>query len=176
LIDEKNQKSLKELLKKIGDFPSIQKYGLKVSNTAWLVFQHSDNDIKFQKEGLKLMYECRKQNPDVPSVELTDLYYLTDRITFHQYGYQFFGTQNQEKRLIDLPEFMKLKFSSNPAFFCTKLVNEEYPENQRREPTNLEMFNLWNLAAKEYEKFGYSPSSIDENLFENLEKYKKGVS
>ena len=140
--DEENQVLLKQLLDKIGGFPSISEYGRYVSHTAWIVFQHADNDRLFQKKGLEMMYECRKQRSNEPSVELGDFYFLTDRITIALYGYQFFGTQNNKANLISLPDNIKINFARNPALFCTKLVEREFPKELRSSPSNLEMYHL----------------------------------
>ena len=89
-----------------------------------------------------------------PSVELIDFYFLTDRITIALYGYQFFGTQNNKANLISLPDNIRINFARNPALFCTKLVEREFPKELRTPPNNLEIYHLWLLAAQDSQKFG----------------------
>ena len=171
--DEENQASLRTLIKKIGGFPSIQEYGKNVAHTAWIVLQHADNDREFQKQGLELMLECRNHNHGVPSVGLTDFYYLADRITIGLYGYQFFGTQNQEAGLIALPKDFKANFEKNPALFCTKLALREYPRELRIKSNDSDLLNLWQLAAQDYTEYGIENLQADANVKKIEDRLKK---
>ena len=89
--DEENQVSLRQLFEKIGGFPGRSQYGKDITVTAWVVLQHDRRDSEFQKEGLRLMYECRNQDKNENQVELVYFYYLTDSITMVLHGYQFLG-------------------------------------------------------------------------------------
>ncbi len=86
-IDKDNTKKLKELIKNYG-WISINKFGRKTSSNAWLIAQHSDKDIDFQKYCLKLMNELKNNE-----VSKHDIAYLTDRILVAEGKSQRFGTQ-----------------------------------------------------------------------------------
>ena len=84
---EDNQTSLRQLIEKIGGFPGRPQYGKDVTVTAWAVLQRARRDSKFQKEGLRLIYECRNQDKNENQVELVYFYYLADSITMVLHGY-----------------------------------------------------------------------------------------
>jgi len=50
--------------------------GKKASQGAWLIAQHADHDLKFQKKCLKLLAEKLK----IKKVEPRNFAYLTDRV------------------------------------------------------------------------------------------------
>ena len=57
-IMKDNTKILKQIVSKQGCI-TISKFGLVASNCAWLIVQHSDYDLEFQKEYLRIMKENR---------------------------------------------------------------------------------------------------------------------
>ena len=58
-IMKDNTKILKQIVSKQGCI-TISKFGLVASHCAWLIVQHSDHDLEFQKEYLKIMKESRE--------------------------------------------------------------------------------------------------------------------
>jgi len=162
------QPSLKEFIAKIGGFPSLLEFGVEVVVAVWLIYQHSDYDKEFQKEGLRQMYEIKKQNPE--NISLVYFYYLTDRLTMGLYDYQFFGTQSDSENTVALPDNLRPYFLKNPALFCTKLVETELPENLRIEPTDHEMLELWQLAKDDNKQEDKGQDGIIPDF---LEKYSK---
>jgi hypothetical protein len=161
--------SLKELVTKIGGFPSLLEFGPKVVQTAWLIYQHSDDDKEFQKQGLTYMYEIRKQNPE--NISLVYFYYLTDRITTSLFDYQFFGTQSNGENLVTLPDNLKEYFKKNPTLFCTKLVETELPENLKIPPKNSEMLELWQLAKEDNPTYVQGTEGQNGMVYDFLAKY-----
>jgi hypothetical protein len=83
-----NTKKLKNLIKTYG-FPSISLVGLKGTRDAWLIAQHSDYDLKFQKRYLAMMKKLTKKK----EVLLQNLAYLTDRVRESSGLPQIYGTQ-----------------------------------------------------------------------------------
>ena len=86
-IDKENTKRLKKVINKI-DWPKSEIFGKKIENFSWVIVQHSDFDIPFQKKCLKLIQKLpnlkhRKQN----------IAYLTDRILVNKRRKQIYGTQ-----------------------------------------------------------------------------------
>lgn len=58
-IMKDNTKILKQIVSKKGCI-TILKFGLVASHCAWLIVQHSDHDLEFQKEYLRIMKESRE--------------------------------------------------------------------------------------------------------------------
>lgn len=86
-IDSENTGKLKEIIKQIG-WPNKTKVGDEASKGAWLIAQHADLDIEFQKS----CYELMKSEPENEVSEI-DIAYLYDRICVNEGRPQFFGTQ-----------------------------------------------------------------------------------
>jgi hypothetical protein len=82
---------MKEIIKQIG-WPTVSKVGKEISSSAWLLVQHADHDVEFQKECLELM----KAEPET-EVSKKDIAYLEDRICVNEDCPQIYGTQFTEK-------------------------------------------------------------------------------
>jgi hypothetical protein len=57
-VDKANTSRLKTIIDKIG-WPTISKVGEEASYAAWLIAQHADHDVSFQKKCLKLMLQVK---------------------------------------------------------------------------------------------------------------------
>ncbi len=80
------------LVKKIADkhgFPSYDLVGKESSNNYWMLVQHSDFDLPFQKKILKLM----KLEVDKKNASGQNYAYLIDRININEGKPQIYGTQ-----------------------------------------------------------------------------------
>ena len=86
-VDGRNTERMKEIIKEVG-WPTISKVGVEVSHLAWLLVQHADHDIEFQKHCLEMM---RGMPPG--EIQPKDLGYLEDRICVHEGKPQVYGTQ-----------------------------------------------------------------------------------
>jgi hypothetical protein len=86
-VDSNNTALLKQIIEKIG-WPTILKVGQEASEDAWLIAQHADLDVSFQKQCLELMK--KESDGEVPE---TDIAYLYDRICVNEGRSQFYGTQ-----------------------------------------------------------------------------------
>ena len=86
-VDANNTDQMKEILKQIG-WPTISKVGEDASNGAWLLVQHADRDVAFQKYCLDLL----KQEPE-HEVHPQDIAHLTDRVCVNSHIPQIYGTQ-----------------------------------------------------------------------------------
>lgn len=84
----KNTARLKNIIKKHG-WPTRSLVGSRASSLAWLIAQHSDHDIGFQKKALKLIQNAA----DRGEASRSDVAYLTDRILVHEGKKQLYGTQ-----------------------------------------------------------------------------------
>ena len=88
VVDQKNLTRMKQIVSDFG-WPTISLVGKKASHMAWLLVQHADEDLKFQKHCLNLMKEAIKKK----EVMLPDIAYLTDRVLVNQGKLQIYGTQ-----------------------------------------------------------------------------------
>lgn len=86
-VDKKNTERMKEIISEIG-FPTISKVGKEGNYNAWLLIQHADHDVEFQKMCLSLM-----KGVPLGEVERRDIAYLEDRIRVNQKQGQIYGTQ-----------------------------------------------------------------------------------
>lgn len=86
-IDFNNTEEMKRIVGKIG-WPTISKVGKEGSFNAWLLVQHADHDVSFQKQCLELMLA------EPPSeVAPENRAYLEDRVRVKEGRLQLYGTQ-----------------------------------------------------------------------------------
>ena len=88
-IDRKNTNLLKAILKKFG-WPTISMVGRKASRSAWLLAQHADHDVAFQKRVLSVLERIYAKNNDIDPANIA---FLKDRILVAERKRQIFGTQ-----------------------------------------------------------------------------------
>jgi hypothetical protein len=111
-IDRVNTERMKRIISQIG-WPTISKVGKDASFNAWLLVQHADHDIEFQKQCLSLM----EQEPNT-EVSSHDVAYLTDRVRVHSGQPQIYGTQFKP---------------DNPPFVPEEIENKENVEERRKQ-------------------------------------------
>ena len=89
-IDQENTDRMKEIVKQFG-WPGKSLVGTDGANAAWLLVQHADRDLPFQKQCLALLQAA------VNKGEATgrELAYLTDRVRTGEKKKQVYGTQLQ---------------------------------------------------------------------------------
>jgi hypothetical protein len=90
-VDKKHRTRLKEIVKKYG-WPGKSLVGKDGAHAAWLMAQHSERDLAFQKRCLKLMKAAPKGE-----VEPQDIAYLADCLLIAEKKKQLYGTQLQVK-------------------------------------------------------------------------------
>lgn len=89
-VQRVNTERLKRIVEKYG-WPTIDLVGEKASRHAWLVIQHADHNVRFQKKCLALMQEIYKHTPQ--SISKENIAFLTDRVLVNTNRKQLFGTQ-----------------------------------------------------------------------------------
>lgn len=89
-IDCNNTNKMKRIIAEYG-WPTIGLVGKKASHAAWLLVQHADHDLEFQKRCLELM----KQTNDVKADNIA---FLTDRILVSSNKPQKYGTQFEKDK------------------------------------------------------------------------------
>lgn len=87
-IDGQNLKEAKIILAEYG-FPSFSLVCKRASHAFWIIIQHYDIDLNFQKKCLLLMMRLKNKN----QVNLKDIAYLTDRVRTAEGKKQKFGIQ-----------------------------------------------------------------------------------
>ena len=86
-MDKEHTEHMKAIIGQIG-FPTTSAVGKKASFAAWLLVQHADHDLAFQRTCLTLMKDL--PNHEVDPVNIA---YLTDRILVSEKRPQIYGTQ-----------------------------------------------------------------------------------
>jgi hypothetical protein len=103
-LDLENQKYLETIIKQYG-WPDYSLVGDTASHVAWLIVQHSDNNVGFQEMCLPFIEKAVISGQAKPS----EIPYLKDRILVNKGLPQIFGTQfsdtiiNKEYKLIPKP-------------------------------------------------------------------------
>ncbi|PTL81905.1 DUF6624 domain-containing protein [Vitiosangium sp. GDMCC 1.1324] len=87
-IDVKNTARMKEIIAQVG-WPTKTLVGERASQGAWLLVQHADLDLAFQKQCLPLL----EKSVEAGEGSKKDLAYLTDRILVAEGKPQRYGTQ-----------------------------------------------------------------------------------
>ncbi len=87
-IDKNNTKELKKIVKKYG-WPDIPMVGKKGSVAAWILAQHADHDLNWQKKCLKLIQKSHLND----GIESKYLALMTDRVLTGSGKWQLYGTQ-----------------------------------------------------------------------------------
>ncbi len=104
-VDHRNTARMKEIIEQHG-WPTRGMVADDGTRCAWLLVQHGDHAVAFQRKCLELMRSHHK-NEDV---FLVDLAYLTDRVLVNESKPQVYGTQfhvadgKQQPRPIRDPE------------------------------------------------------------------------
>jgi hypothetical protein len=86
-IDADNAKWLAGVVDRVG-WPTVRLVGQDGADAAWLLVQHADADVKFQRRCLDLMGAAPKDE-----VSPSNLAYLTDRVLLAEGRKQRYGTQ-----------------------------------------------------------------------------------
>ncbi len=86
-LHARNNDRLRAIIVEIG-WPTKSRVGMDASNAAWLIAQHADNDVEFQKHCLEHM--GKEPESEVSHQHIAFLY---DRICINENRPQYFGTQ-----------------------------------------------------------------------------------
>ncbi len=96
-IDYINRTFLNSILDEMRKWPGYKEVGTEGEQIAFLIAQHADKDISFQKKCIPLIHQEVLNN----NCRNSHFGYLLDRYLLKAKGYQFFGTQvewNEEER------------------------------------------------------------------------------
>jgi hypothetical protein len=87
-IDVANTDRLRDVVRDHG-WPGVSLVGEEASDAAWLLAQHADRQLDFQREALPLLQRAADEGEAKPA----HVAYLTDRIRMAEGRYQSYGTQ-----------------------------------------------------------------------------------
>lgn len=87
-IDHKNCSELKNILARDG-WPDTNSYGKEYVQSVWLLVQHCDHDVDFQKKVLSFLKKASRND----KTQRQHFAYLEDRIRVSQHLPQRYGTQ-----------------------------------------------------------------------------------
>lgn len=134
VVRGRNTERLKEIINEYGwpGFSLVEKDG---SRAAWLLAQHSDQDLEFQKQALELL----KKAVEKGEASKRNLAYLTDRVRVNSGKPQLFGTQFKKNK--------DGKWGPRP------IKNPENLEKRRKE-FGLEPFSEYEKRMEELHKNG----------------------
>lgn len=122
-IDKENTFELKKILGEWG-WPNSKLFGEQYCQNFWLLVQHADKDLAFQKTALNYLDKLAQQDKK----ELLHYAYLWDRVQVHQQLPQRFGTQGACKKYQYWEPFK---------------IEDEAHLNQRRQFVGLDSFNQY---------------------------------
>ena len=86
-LDKKNAERMKEIIGEIG-WPTRSKVGKDASFYSWLLVQHADHDVDFQKACLDMI-----KNEEDGEVARNEIAYLEDRVRVNEGKPILYGTQ-----------------------------------------------------------------------------------
>lgn len=133
-VDHANTNALIDLIDHYG-WPTISLVGKKSSTNAWLLAQHADHDIGFQKRSLTMLKREYVKNPK--NINPANIAFLTDRILVAQKKKQIFGTQfHVNKR----------------GMFVLRPIKDKINIDKRRKEFNLPPLQTYLESARGYAK------------------------
>ena len=123
-IDRMHNPRLKEIIQNYG-WPGINLVGLTGTNAMWLLVQHQDEDVPFQKECLLLLKDAVERQ----DAAFREYAYLFDRVCLNENLPQIYGTQwiqkNGKQMLYPVEDFEHLNQRRFQAGLCSI---EEYKQ------------------------------------------------
>lgn len=130
--DEKHNSKLKEIIQVHG-WPGFTLVGEDGANAFWLLVQHQDRDVEFQKSCLALM-EKAVENKDAAAA---DFAFLTDRVRKNENKLQLYGTQ-----WIENHGKLQLYPVENPEFIEERRREVGLPTMEEYKKTMIEHLHL----------------------------------
>jgi len=131
-VDKRNTERIKEIIRQYG-WPGRSLVGKEAANGVWLLAQHADHDIEFQKLALELLKEAVAKG----EAEKRNEAYLMDRVQINSGHLQIFGTQFYKDK--------EGKFGPRP------IANQEHLEEKRKE-FGLEPFSEYEQRMQKINK------------------------
>ena len=131
-MNKKHTERMKDILKKYG-WPGKSLVDIYGDNAAWLLIQHSDHDVEFQKEALRLLEKAAKEG----EARKSNVAYLTDRVRVNSGEPQLFGTQF---------------YTNKKGEFVPRPIEDIEHLDERRRKLELESFKEYEEKVKDFYK------------------------
>lgn len=142
MVAEESRKQverLKEIIKEYG-WPGKRMVGEDASRSAWIIVQHADYDVNFQKECKSLIAAAVENNDG----SMRDLAYLTDRILVSERKKQVYGTQcfwnDSTERVESQPiedsqkiDQKRIKIGLGSIFEYLESINKNIPSSKTKQ-------------------------------------------
>ena len=143
--NERHVAALKKIISDIG-WPTIDLVGEEASSAAWIICQHADHDLAFQKYCLDLMRPFVAKN----KIDRKEYAYLVDRVLINEGKPQLFGTQ-----MVDVKDWP----TEEPVF--KPIANREQLEHLRA-IAGMEPFSVYKQIAVLYGKMMRGEMSMED--------------
>ncbi|MBP6859906.1 MAG: hypothetical protein KBC69_04820 [Candidatus Magasanikbacteria bacterium] len=137
-LDKQNTERVKKIISQYG-WPGKSIVGEEAANGIWLLVQHADHDIEFQKTALKFLQEAVISG----EAEKNNEAYLIDRVKVNSGQPQIFGTQfyeDKKKQFGPWPiedfeniEKRRMQFGLEPFFNYKQLMLRRHVELKNKE-------------------------------------------
>jgi hypothetical protein len=101
-VDAKTTARMKVILEQKG-WPGVAMVGTRGAHNAWLLVQHADEDLAFQRSALALLEQAVARK----DASAADLAYLTDRVLVNEGKPQRYGTQFRSQDGVNVPQPME---------------------------------------------------------------------
>ncbi|MCX6741549.1 MAG: hypothetical protein NTY61_04090, partial [Candidatus Parcubacteria bacterium] len=131
-VDHINTNALKDIINKYG-WPTMSLVGKRSSRNAWLIAQHADHDIWFQKQCLIMLQEEYRKDPR--NIDPANIAFLTDRICVTEKKAQIFGTQF---------------YVNDKGILLLRPLKNKKDIDKRRKKYNLPPLRTYIKSAKDY--------------------------
>jgi len=149
--DFNNLQRAKSILKEYG-WPTIAEIGKDGQNNLWLIVQHADQDIAFQKSALLAMEKLK----GTTALNLENYAFLYDRVQCNLNYKQQYGTQ--------------VLWTGNGTATGFRPISVEYEVNERRKKMGLQPLEIYSLTYG----FSYQPINKDASQQRDI-NYQKQV-
>ncbi|RMZ59900.1 tetratricopeptide repeat protein [Chryseobacterium nematophagum] len=134
--DLKNLIKAKEIIRKYG-WPTISQIGKDGQNNLWLIVQHADQDVLFQKAVLEDMEKLK----GTPELNIENYAFLYDRVQCNLNYKQWYGTQ--------------VVWTNNGEASSFRPLIKEYLTDERRKEIGLQPLKIYSLT------YGFSYNEIN---------------
>lgn len=149
LSDLDNLNRAKQIIRQYG-WPTISQIGKDGQNNLWLIVQHADQDIEFQKKALAEMEKLKGSQ----ELNMENYAFLYDRVQCNLNYKQLYGTQ--------------VVWSGNGEASEFRPIKDEYLVDERRKKLGLEPLEIYSLT------YGFNYKKLTKQESERKDKIYHG--
>lgn len=146
--DLSNMNRAKEIIKQYG-WPKISQIGKDGQNNLWLIVQHADREVLFQKAALQAMERLLGTN----EINMENYAFLYDRVQCNLNYKQFYGTQ--------------VEWTNNGEASAFRPIEKEYFTNELRRSIGLQPLRIYALTyGFDYNEISLRQSNERDAIYE----------